>query len=208
MRRKEIIESLRVDKKKVTAILKDLAKEYPSFQKKYVNGKLRAGTEFNFEETKLIYKRLGRNELELLLLKENWQEVSENDIYTIKGTNKFLTEENCIDKKCCNNCKFLKGKITKAIARPYCSVYEKLLDVAKVKIGKTKSKNINIYEDYCSSYVQKENNEIRRWYKKNAPMNLNQYGKTDSVNGIKRDRLDKKRKRNEPITIVTCLGFD
>lgn len=208
MTKADIIRTLHVKDDRVTIAIRELAEKYPSIKKKFVNGKLWMGTEFNLEEAKLIYKKLGRNELEILLIEENWREVPETDVFTIKGTNKFLAEKNCKEKKCCNNCKFLKGKTTKVIPRPYCDVYKKLLDATTIKISETKSRFVNIYEDYCSSYVYAELEQPRRWYKQFAPMNLNQFGKTDFVNGIERKRLDKQRKKNEPITIVTQLGFD
>lgn len=208
MTKTDIIRTLHVDKKRVITAIRELAEEYPNFKKKFINGKLWIRTEFCLEEVKLIYKKLGRNELEILLMEENWQDVSETDVFTIKGTNKFLAEENCKEKKCCNNCKFLKGKTTKIMPRPYCDVYKKLLDITTIKISETKSRIVNIYEDYCSSYVSAELEQPRRWYKQFAPMNLNQFGKTNFINGIERKRLDKQRKQNEPITIVTQLGFD
>jgi hypothetical protein len=200
MKESEIVHLLKVWDKSVNKAIKAAAEYTPSIKSKFVDGKLWFGTEFNLEETKIIFKELHRNELELILLEENWKEVPEKDIYTIKGTLEYLKkfEENPFIK-CCNTCKYLKGLVTTTIMpRPYCSLYEKFLY----------SMPANVYEDYCSSYTYVKLPKARQWYKDNAPSNLNQYGETDTVNGVERSKLNYQRKREEPIRLVNQVGFD
>lgn len=200
MKEYEIVKLLKVWDKSVRAAIKTAAEYTPSIKSKLVNDEIWYGAEFNLEETKIIFKELHRNELELILLEENWKDAPEKDIYTIKGTLEYLKkfEEDPLIK-CCNTCKYLKGKITTTIMpRPYCSLYGKFLYLIPA----------NVYEDYCSSYTYVKLPKARQWYKDNAPSNLNQYGETNTVNGIERSKLNYQRKKGEPIRLVNQVGFD
>lgn len=208
MTESEIIRNLKLGTTTVTEAIKRAAEKTPSIKKKYIDGKLWCCTQFNLEEAKAIYKELGCNELQLTLLEENWIEKPATDVYTITGTNKAIIENN-LTKKCCNTCEFLIGKTSSSInLRPYCNLYKKLLDKTVVPITKNKFRKVNVYSDYCVNYSYKKQDKLRMWYKKNAPTNLNQYGRIDTTNGIEQEKLNTHRKRNEPIILVNQIGFD
>lgn len=204
----EITRNLKLGTTTVVEAIKRVAEQTPSIKKKYIDGKLWCGTQFSLEETKAIYKELGCNELQITLLEENWIEKSPIDVYTITGTNKTIIENN-LTKRCCNTCEFLVGKTSSSInLRPYCKLYNKLLDRVLIPISKSKFRKFNVYDDYCKNYSYKKQDKLRMWYKENAPTNLNQYGKLDTTNGIEQEKLNVQRKRNEPIILVNQVGFD
>lgn len=180
--------------------IKSASEKMQSIKNKYVNGKLWFNTNFNLEETKLICKELGLNELQLILLEENFEDKPDTDVYTIKGTNEYLRKFEQNPKiKCCNTCKYLVGKVKNfGMPRPFCSLYNKSLTALNAKV----------YEDYCASYTYIKLPKGRQWYKENAPSNLNAFGETTTLNGIDKSKMQKQRKKNEPIIYLNKVGFD
>ena len=179
-----------------------VSERMPSVKAKFYDGKLPCNTHFTLEECEEIYKEIGANPLQLIYLKENFRE-EYSDIYEITGTHKFLEEyKKNPDIKCCNTCKYCIGKTSPnhIIPHPYCEVYDKYLSSFDAKV----------YEDWCSSYLRIKLPNPRQWFKDNAPVNLNMYGKTDTVNGIEKEKMYAAKKRSVPNTIVRVnqVGFD
>ena len=83
MTQTDITRTLHVDEKTVHKAVVTTISKFPRLQKYIVNGKLFCNTQFNLEETIEIYKQLGRNDLEIIVLKENWKEVPETDVKKI-----------------------------------------------------------------------------------------------------------------------------
>lgn len=195
----QIIRNLHKEYSFIIETIRKLSEIMPSIKRKYCNGKLWPGTEFNLKETTAIYKAAGANELQLTLLEENWVDKVSPEVYTIKGTEDYVRKFNENNRiKCCNTCEYLRGKTTdKIIPKPFCSVYEKFL----------RNFNANVYEDYCNSYKYNGLLMPRLWYKDNAPINLNKFGKTDTINGIERSRLNVEKKKGDPVIIVDKVGF-
>jgi len=183
------------------AILK-VAERMPSIKEKFYDGKLPCNCHFTLEECEEIYKELDANPLEMIYLRENFKE-EYTDVYEISGTHKFLADyKKDQNIKCCNTCKFCVGKTSENsfIPKPYCKVYGKFLS----------SFNAKVYEDYCSSYAKTKLPKPRMWYKNNAPINLNPFGETDTINGIKKEKMYEAKKRSVPNTIIRVnqVGFD
>ena len=176
------------------------ASEYtPSIASKYVNGRLWFATEFNLEETKTILKELKCSRLMAIYIEENWKETAETDVITIKGTNKFVEDwKKNPHIQCCNTCKYICGKVAGyKMPQPFCKVYNTYLY------------KYNVYEDYCSSYKYLELPKPRKWFKENAPTNLNMYGETDTVNGVKKEEfVSGEEWGNRPVELVNQVGFD
>lgn len=200
MTQAEISRTFNIDNQKIIQAIKKVSEKLPSVKSKYINGKLWYNTQFNLEETKEICKELQLNELQLIILEENFQEVPETDVYTIKGTKAYLEKFKKNPKiRCCNTCEYLKGKCYNiSMPKPYCSLYGKLLE----------NMNANVYEDYCNSYTYIKLPKARQWFKENAPYNLNMYGETNTINGIDKSKMQVQRKRNDPVIILNKIGFD
>ena len=202
MTQKDIMKALHENNLVIHEAIIKVSERMSSVRSKLINGKLYCNTHFTLEECIEIYKEAGADELQLLYLKENFKE-GYNDVYEISGTHKFLEEyKKNPDIICCNTCKFCKGKTTidNPVPKPYCDVYEKLLSSFKAKV----------YEDFCSSYLKANLPKPRQWFKDNAPINLNIYGDTDTINGIKKEKMYEAKKRSVPNTIIKVnqVGFD
>ncbi len=200
MTQAEIIKMFNKQSNDVVAAVRRASEKIPSIKNKYVNGRLWFNTNFNLEETREICKELKLNELQIIYMEENFQERPETDVYTISGTNAFLLEfKKNPTIKCCNTCKFLKGKASMSeMPKPFCSLYNKYLESFDAKV----------YEDYCNSYLYLKLEQPRQWFKDNAPANLDIFGNTNTINGIKRDKMQVHRKRNEPIRYANRVGLD
>lgn len=200
MTQAELSRNYNVHVDKILAATKKTAETMPSIKSKFINGKLWCNTQFNLEETKAICTELGFNKLQLILLEENFKEVPETDVITIRGTKAYLKEFEKNPKiQCCNTCEYLKGKCSdNGMPKPFCSLYNRYLNSMKA----------NVYEDWCSSYTYIKLPKARQWFKDNAPHNLNMYGEVNTINGIDKSKLQVQRKRNEPVIIVNKIGFD
>lgn len=195
----EISKHLKLAQCTVSQAVKRAAEYTESIKKKFVNGSLWFCTEFTLEETKIIFKELNATDFQIILMEENWKETVETDVITIKGTNRFLSDfEKDPYIQCCNTCKYLVGKVTTKMPRPFCSLYNKFLE----------SFNANVYEDWCSSYCYLELPKARRWYKDNAPINLNMFGEIGTINGINNEDLQKHRRNGDPVIHVNQIDFD
>ena len=188
---------------KVNEAVSKAAEKLPSLKEKFVDGKVPCHTTLSLPEVEEIYKQLDANPLELIYLKENFkQPEEERDVYEIKGTHDFLDEYAVNPKiKCCNTCKHLCGVTNKSMMpKPYCKVYEDYIS----------NFNAKVYEDYCSSYCRILLPKPRQWFKENAPINLNMYGDTDTINGIKKEKMYEAKTRSVPNTVVRVnqIGFD
>ena len=83
--------------------------------------------------------------------------------------------------------------------QPFCKVYNMYL----------KSFNAKVYEDYCTSYLKANLPKPRQWFKENAPINLNMYGETGTINGIDNSKMmNTERSVKGVITRVNQVGFD
>lgn len=177
----------------------ECAKTIPSIASKYVNGRLWFATEFNLDEIKAICKQLKCSKLQIIYIEENWKEEPETDIITIKGTNKFVEDwKKNPHIQCCNTCKHICGKVAGyKMPQPFCKVYNIYLY------------KYNVYEDYCSSYEYLSLPKPRKWFKENAPANLNMFGETDTVNGVKKEEfVSGEEWGNRPAELVNQVGFD
>lgn len=172
-----------------------------SVKAKFYDGKLPCNTHFTLAECEEIYKELGANPLQLIYLRENFKE-EYSDVYEITGTHKFLEEyKKDPNIKCCNTCKYLLGMTgSHKMPQPYCKVYQKYLESFDAKV----------YEDWCSSYLKVDLPKPRQWFKESAPINLNMYGETNTINGIEKKKMYAAKKRSVPNTIVRVnqVGFD
>ena len=198
----EITKSVKHDNKRIHAAILTTAERVPSIKAKLRNGKIPHCTDFTLEECIEIFKEFGANELELIMLNENYKEHKrkEYDGYRITGTLEFLKKYQANPNiKCCNTCKFLMGVVKDKMPKPYCRVYENFLYTFKARV----------YEDWCSSYCKCNLPKPRQWFKDSAPINLNMYGETDTINGIEKSRL-MNSKRSVPNTIIRVnqVGFD
>lgn len=204
MTQKEIIHALDLNKSYTISVIRKVAERMPSLKAKYYNGVLPPNTHFSLEETIEIYKELGANPLQIQFMKENFVEVKkeQKDVYTMNGTMKFLEQyKKDPNIKCCNTCKYLIGMTGRfKMPKPYCKVYEKLL----------MDFNAKVYEDWCSSYCKADLPKPRQWFKDCAPINLNIYGETNTINGIEKEKMYEAKKRSVPNTIVRVnqVGFD
>ena len=180
---------------------KEVMEELPSLKAKTYNGKLYMNSHLSWEEVEAICKKMKLNELQIMYLKEHYEDKPDPDIYEIPGTHKFLEKKKKEPNiKCCNTCKYLLGITgTYKMPQPYCKVYNKRLA----------SFNAKVYEDWCSSYLKTDLQKPRQWFKENAPINLNMFGETGTTNGIENSRL-MNSKRSVPNTIVRVnqVGFD
>ena len=180
---------------------KEVAEQLPSLKAKTYNGKLYMNAHLSWEEVEAICKKMNCNELQILYVKEHFTEMPAPDIYEIPGTHKFLEEYKKDPKiKCCNTCKYLLG-ITGAykMPQPYCKIYEKRLASFDAKV----------YEDWCSSYLPADLPKPRQWFKENAPINLNMYGETGTVNGIDKSKLMNSERSVKGVVVrVNQIGFD
>ena len=178
-----------------------VSERVPSVKAKFYDGKLPCNTHFTLAECEEIYKELGANPLQLIYLKENFKE-EYSDVYEITGTHKFLEEyKKDPNIKCCNTCKYLLGMTgSHKMPQPYCKVYQKYLESFDAKV----------YEDWCSSYLKVDLPKPRQWFKESAPINLNMYGETNTINGIEKKKMYAAKKRSVPNTIVRVnqVGFD
>ena len=182
------------------AVLK-VSERVPSVKAKFYDGKLPCNTHFTLAECEEIYKELGANQLQLIYLRENFKE-EYSDVYEITGTHKFLEEyKKDPNIRCCNTCKYLLGMTgSHKMPQPYCKVYQKYLESFDAKV----------YEDWCSSYLKIDLPKPRQWFKESAPINLNMYGETNTINGIEKEKMYAAKKRSVPNTIVRVnqVGFD
>lgn len=178
-----------------------VSERVPSVKAKFYDGKLPCNTHFTLAECEEIYKELGANPLQLIYLRENFNE-EYSDVYEITGTHKFLEEyKKDPNIKCCNTCKYLLGMTgSHKMPQPYCKVYQKYLESFDAKV----------YEDWCSSYLKIDLPKPRQWFKESAPINLNMYGETNTINGIEKGKMYAAKKRSVPNTIVRVnqVGFD
>jgi hypothetical protein len=83
--------------------------------------------------------------------------------------------------------------------QPYCKVYEKYLASFDAKV----------YEDWCTSYLKTNLPKPRQWYKDNAPINLNMYGETNTINGINISKMMNTERSVKGVVVrVDQVGFD
>ena len=197
----ELSKLLDMSMSKISPKIKELSKDLPSLAAKYYNGQLYPHCNFSREEINAICDKLNLNSLQRLYVLEHFKEKPAPDIYEIKGTHKFLEEYKLNpDIKCCNTCKYLIGvTASNCKPQPYCKVYNKLLE----------SFNAKVYEDWCASYLNAKLPKPRIWYKENAPINLNMYGETNTVNGIEMSKMmNTERSVKGVIVRVNQVGFD
>lgn len=197
----QISREVKQSEQNISRAIERASKYTPSIASKYHDGRLWFATEFNLEETKVILKELKCSRLMTIYIEENWKETAETDVITIKGTNQFISDWNKNPKiQCCNTCRYLLGKCGEhKMPQPYCKLYNKFLE----------SFNAKVYEDYCSSYTYLELPKPRKWFKDNAPSNLNIYGETNTVNGIDRKEfVSGEEWGNRPVELVNQVGFD
>ena len=181
--------------------VKALVDKMPSLKAKTYNGKLYKESHLSWEEVETISLQMNLNELQIMLLKEHYKDKPYPDIYEIPGTHKFLKEyKTNPDIKCCNTCKFLIGMTgSHKMPQPYCKVYEKYLASFDAKV----------YEDWCSSYLKANLSKPRQWYKENAPINLNMYGETGTINGIDNSKMMNTERSIKGVVVrVNQVGFD
>lgn len=158
--------------------------------------------DYTLDECILIVSQMTGSELMVEYIKENFIEHIDEG-FNINGTRDFVDRWNEGKRpKCCNTCKFCMGKVpeSKSIPYPFCTVYNRYLH----------NFNARVYEDWCNSYLFEETEKPRMWLKENAPTNINLYGETDKVNGIKRSEFksSEETKRGAPIVILGKVGFD
>ena len=181
--------------------VKELSETMPSHAAKYYKGQLFPNSHFSLEEIDAICEKLELNPLQKIYVHENFKEMPSPDIYEIYGTHKFLEEyKKNPDIKCCNTCKYLIG-VTGAHKKPqpFCKVYNKLLESFDAKV----------YEDWCSSYLKVNLPKPRQWYKDNAPINLNMYGETNTINGINISKMMNTERSVKGVVVrVDQVGFD
>lgn len=182
---------------KLKPVVRELAATIPSFSSKFHDGLLYTDAQYNIEEINAICDKFNLNELQKIYIRENYKEQPEKDIYEIDGTHAYLKNP---DIKCCNTCKFLLGVTGKyKMPQPFCKVYNMYL----------KSFNAKVYEDYCTSYLKANLPKPRQWFKENAPINLNMYGETGTINGIDNSKMmNTERSVKGVITRVNQVGFD
>ena len=181
--------------------VKALVDKMPSLKAKTYNGKLYKESHLSWEEVEVISHQMNLNELQIMLLKEHYKDKPDPDIYEIQGTHKFLKEyKTNPDIKCCNTCKFLIGMTgSHKMPKPYCKVYEKYLASIDAKV----------YEYWCSSYLKANLPKPRQWYKENAPINLNMYGETGTINGIDNSKMMNTERSIKGVVVrVNQVGFD
>lgn len=196
----EIIKALHSTRIKVITAIKKVAEHNQNVKNKFKDDKLPCSTDFSLDETVEIYKALGCNTLQILFLKEHFIDRPKKDIYTIKGTEDFLSKYDDNPKiRCCNTCQYLQG-LCKGSGHPipYCKIYQKPLSSFGAKV----------YEDYCNSYLYFDFLKPRKWYKPDAPINLDMFGDKDTVNGINRNKFKAERSNPKIVTIVNQVGFD
>ena len=180
---------------------KEVMEELPSLKAKTYNGKLHMRSHLTWEEVEAICHKMHLNELQIMYLKEHYTDMPDPDIFEIPGTHKFLEEyKKDPNIKCCNTCKFLLGMTgSHKMPQPYCKVYEKYLASFDAKV----------YEDWCSSYLKANLPKPRQWFKENAPMNLNMYGETGTINGIDNSKLMNSERSVKGVVVrVNQVGFD
>lgn len=197
----ELERLLNIPKKDITDAAREVSKTMPSLAAKYYKGQLFQNSHFSLDEINAIAKVLNLNEIQLIYLHEHFTEKPSPDIYEIQGTHKFLEKFKKDPKiKCCNTCKFLLGVTgSHKMPQPYCKVYEKYLA----------SFNAKVYEDWCSSYLYTKLPKARQWFKDNAPINLNMYGETGTINGIDNSKMmNSERSVKGVVTRVNQVGFD
>lgn len=186
---------------KISPKIKELSESMPSLAAKYYRGQLYLNSHFSLEEIDAICKKLELNELQITYLHENFKEMPSPDIYEIPGTHKFLESyKKDPNIKCCNTCKFLIGVTgSHKMPQPHCKVYGKLLETFDAKV----------YEDWCSSYLRANLPKPRQWFKDTAPINLNMYGETGTINGIDNSKMmNTERSVKGVVTRVNQVGFD
>ena len=201
MTQADIIRALRKQMSDVRSAILKVAENHPSHKEKFVDGKFVQNTHLSFEECMDVYKELNANELQIIYLQENYKK-GYTDYYEITGTHKFLEKfEKDPNIKCCNTCCFCVGKTneTNKVPQPFCEVYNKYL----------KTLEANVYEDWCSSYLRAKLPKPRQWFRKHAPINLNMYGETDTINGIENSRMmNSERSVKDAVVRVNQVGFD
>ena len=202
MTQKDIINTLHKTNLLVHEAIEKVAERVPSIKAKFYDGRLPSNTHFTLVECEEIYKELNANPLQLIFLRENFKE-GYTDVYEINGTHKFLEEyKNNPNIKCCNTCKYCIGMTSSShiVPHPYCEVYKAYLSSFDAKV----------YEDWCSSYLKAKLPKPRQWFKDNAPINLNSFGETDTINGIEKSKMYAAKQRSVPNTIVRVnqVGFD
>lgn len=199
MNAEDIRRLIKSGKSDVNDAIRKAAETNPSIASKFVNGRLWFNTQFNKDEVEIICKTLNLNKLQTIYVLENYIDRPETDVITISGTNGFVKRwEEDHHLKCCNTCKYLIGKMhDKRMPQPYCKVYERYV----ASFGK-------VYEDYCSSYLYIDLPKPRKWFKENAPNNLNIYGETDTVNGIDVSLFKNGEDCKGPVKLVNQVGFD
>lgn len=193
----EIYKILGIERKTVKYAFKAAAENNQSIVDKVENGE-----DLSLDECIEIVSKIDRSNLMVEYLKENYikNNIKKSDGYYIEGTCDFLDRFSKNPKvKCCNTCDAIIGKIdtNSSIPKPFCSVYNRYL----------RSFNANVYLDWCSSYKYKRT-EAKMWLKSDSPTNINIYGNTDKVNGIKRSRFcSSENSNNEHVNIIDKIGF-
>ena len=186
---------------KISPKVKELSESMPSLAAKYYKGQLYPNSHFSLEEVEAICEKLELNNLQKIYIHENFKEMPSPDIYEIPGTHKFLEEyKKNQDIQCCNTCAYLLGVTgSHKMPQPYCKVYEKYLE----------SFNAKVYEDWCSSYLKAKLPKPRQWYKETAPVNLNMYGETGTINGIDNSKMMNTERSIKGVVVrVNQVGFD
>ena len=201
MTHSELKRLLNIRTEKLTPAIKECAKTIPSIAEKFIDGNIYVGSQFNLTEIKAILDKLKMPKIAYHYIEENYKDMPDVDIITIRGTNEFI--ENFKSNKyiqCCNTCKYLKGmKEAFGMPKPFCNVYKNYLYKFKA----------NVYKDYCTSYEYIELPKPRKWYKDNAPKNLNIFGDTNTVNGIDKNIfLSGEECKGKPVELVNQVGFD
>lgn len=197
----ELEKILRIDRHKVDAATREVAAKLPSLSAKIHNNKLYRGSNLTLEEIDAICEIVNCNPLQLQFIHEQFKAGPAPDIYEIRGTHQFLEGYKRNPKiKCCNTCKHLCGMTgNNKMPQPYCKAYDDYLRKLDAKV----------YEDWCSSYIYIELPKPRQWFKENAPINLNIYGETGTINGIDNSKMmNKERSIKGVVTRVNQVGFD
>lgn len=197
----ELSRLLNLSMYKVSPKVKELSKDLPSLAAKYRDGQIYTNSHFSRDEINAICDKLELNPIQKIYVLEHFKDMPQPDIYEIYGTHKFLEEyKSNPNIKCCNTCKYLQGVTgSHKMPQPYCKVYEKYLE----------SFNAKVYEDWCSSYLKANLPKPRQWFRETAPINLNMYGETGTINGIDNSKMmNTERSVKGVVTRVNQVGFD
>lgn len=207
MNAEEITRLVKLRHGTVSDTISKLAETDSRFASKYFNGRLWFNTQFNKEEVEIICKAMNLSKLETIYVLEHYVDRPETDVITITGTNAFIKKwEQDHHIKCCNTCQFCVGKVhptdgggdyNTIMPSPFCKAYNRYVEA----FGK-------VYEDYCANYLYIDLPKARRWYKDNAPSNLDMYGEKNTVNGVDVSLFKNGEDCKGPVKLVNQIGFD